>query len=1127
MGYNIADNIIGTFLPKTHIERVVLESSAGKFLPKADNPHIMDEGGHRAVGEHGRIFDEDGGMKCTVYLTVKDKVSNDLFGTWFNNQDVLSLINVEVLECREREITDFIIDKNLTRGMGSPGGIFGGSVDAAKEELSGKIVRAIRAGKVQRRRFTLRDFVEQDNDGRPAISSLAKVGLDGETIYDFTLKVEFDIHETSNPEHLSFFANSFLSPDFLEEVLLEPPSALLVGEMEVETVISESQLKSRRVLFLDAETSKVWPSSVHRDDDGTWRSGIAHDDNREERLLNRTVVTNSRVQDFRVFKKIERIELDFNVLENKLFNVQNKLKILNNDILDIRRTPSYITDGFLSRSGRGQYELFFGLNLSKLAKEQTLYGNFFGDNMEELNSSIYLSSLKVWRKRINSPVTSEVLGEQEYEDWDGNEPHRLIITTAATRDGDNTVEGVEFFDYSDPSLSMLSVMKEVDFSLGGDSEVKHYNVKDLSFEKITDGHYQYGVEMVVEDNTWKFIGEKLQELTEAYTNLVSYHNEATRVGVRRTNLVNNNPHINHPSERLANAVEVVKENYDPISNRFTANFLQWASELVGESTASERAQLSVAKLVKIIRLFENATRLPASERESFEQQRGLDLSYVRDFFDLLVDPVNGNPDGIAKILSIMEDLISKLVRVVGLSAFGTPQGDSLAGPPSKISFAGIGGSKRKINIFKWLPFVVDSNIPNETGYNYHSIDFLNRVPRRRRIKSRISLEDYKERVRREVLKYHIPDDGINIFGKQLTLNGANEQNYLKRTATIADSAYTFLTPSSIHFDGDVFFTGLRRYTTTIHQHDIYNELLVKLHRYTEDAVEGDPSGVLPSSGFKFNRRLEDRGIDASEQLTKFLLQKLFANENVIVLESVTEGTALDEQGIEESFLVRRATEEMDAGNEDAAENIERILAERENARLGVGELTRPNNILLRLLNDFNHSVEDFDLSVRRNAIDSAPDSTWQDVDNIGTSGKVDALPNHFKALFERSNGIRKMWHIEPFDSFKSSQNVGTLVFNYKLVKQVQVLTGYERTPEGIEQPKSPTFEPLTVDKIVDFEFDDSRKNLFCRIVPFKSADFPTLNQFANDSRLELPLYNEYFTISKEVRSIVLDENVQE
>ena len=142
-------------------------------------------------------------------------------------------------------------------------------------------------------------------------------------------------------------------------------------------------------------------------------------------------------------------------------------------------------------------------------------------------------------------------------------------------------------------------------------------------------------------------------------------------------------------------------------------------------------------------------------------------------------------------------------------------------------------------------------------------------------------------------------------------------------------------------------------------------------------------------------------------------------------------------------------------------------------------------------------------------------------------GQVDALPNQIKSLFDRSDDTRKRWHsefeqfAEPSDSMKRPENLGMLLFNYKLIKQVEVLVGYEKSVDDVEQPKYPIFELLTRDKIQSFENEDVEK-LLCRIVSYRNNDFPNLNTFVKTVDVELPLYEQYFIISKTKSSTRLE-----
>jgi len=1116
---NLADSIIGTFLPKVYIQRVILESSAGKFLPKSDNPHIMEH-----PLEHNRIQSEDGGIKSTVFLTVKDTISNDLFGTWFSNQNILNMLNVEVYQSKDKVVTNFLIDKNIVKGNLETVNILeGNQVDVIKEEFTRLLESGIENGTVVKQNFTLEEFVEREEGGTILLSKHPKTGPNGEIIYDFTLKVEFATHDDSDPEHLSFFARTFINPDFIAEVLINPPLEQFVGETVVETVINNFELVSQRIQFNDAETLQKWEGTVHQRKDGTWRTGS--NQTAPARLLNRVVIPNSSVQDFRTFPRIRRINIDLSSLENRLHNTQNQVKLLTNDLIDVRRIPNYVTNTFMSRGRRGAYNLFLGINVKKIAEEQTLFGNFFKNDLVGLMDSIQISSLQIWRKRINNPVSRQSLGEEAYENWDDNESDHLVVITAG--DENNSIIQAANRTGNGIEQTLQGTIKPVELLLSN-SNIKHIRVTDHVFFDNTDGFFQYGIKMIVSDNTAKVVVQKLSELNEALSILGAYYNESIKVGIKRATLIDLNPHISHPSQRLASEVEIMRDNYDPFANRFTKNFAIWANESNPTVPQSKLQEVLVAldKVIEIISMFKNAQKVSESSRELLEEQRRelleeqrtLDLQYVSEFFQSLVDPESGNPAGIAEIIRIAQTLQERLQQSLNMAGSSEPKSDQLLGsvPPPKLSKAGNAGLRRKIEITKWFPAIVDSDISSKTGYDYHSISQLDSIIHRRdRSRVEISLDDYKERVRRESLKYYIPEGEEDILSKSLTLNGADGENLLSRNSRVSDSAYGYLTPSAVYIDGSPVFTGLKRPTVTINNTDSYGLLLGKVMTCAKDVDrEGNSRCSSPLTGFQPNTNLTiNYEISINEQALGFMLKKIIGNEDMIVVDNTTEGTALSEQGVEESLLINRVDELMNVGNVVESENVERILNDFRNSRMGVGESTRPNNLFLKIINKANDSVVNFDLNNELNILESAENLQQQ---------KVDSLPNQIKALLERSANIRKPWHLEPFDSMKNSKNLGTLMFNYKLLKQVEVLVGYEVAVDGTEQTKEPIFEILSREKIQRFEADENLENLLCRIVPYKNDDFPYLNSFVKTKDVELSIYEQYFVISKTERSTPLE-----
>jgi len=158
-------------------------------------------------------------------------------------------------------------------------------------------------------------------------------------------------------------------------------------------------------------TDKLWTGPYHyirhfAYDNGTkqytgWKGGAAHNPSaprNEQPFLFRQTVPNTTIQDFRIVDRLEKLDLSFAKLENKLMRIISKNP--RNVINDARF--SYFTDLFLSRDKNNNCRFMFGIDLKKMVRENSVYGGLF-NNPEWLiksMSSIRIASMKIFRHRV-------------------------------------------------------------------------------------------------------------------------------------------------------------------------------------------------------------------------------------------------------------------------------------------------------------------------------------------------------------------------------------------------------------------------------------------------------------------------------------------------------------------------------------------------------------------------------------------------------------------------------------------------------------------------------------------------------------------------------------------------------
>mgnify|MGYP003109994454 CR=1 FL=1 len=101
-----------------------------------------------------------------------------------------------------------------------------------------------------------------------------------------------------------------------------------------------------------------------------------------------------------------------------------------------------------------------------------------------------------------------------------------------------------------------------------------------------------------------------------------------------------------------------------------------------------------------------------------------------------------------------------------------------------------------------------------------------------------------------------------------------------------------------------------------------------------------------------------------------------------------------------------------------------------------------------------------------------------------------------------AESVKANWFSTGIDSFTTETTISTMVLNYQMLSQIEVLTGYEGMSNGSPSVKAPIWKPMT-QELYDANFN---KLLLCKIVRYSDT---TLG-ISTPSGVELPIYNEYF-----------------
>jgi len=580
--------IFNSFIPAIQIGRVVLENGGGVYQNKID-PHI-DWEGEGTFGERlGQKTETDtrtlkrsgpDGMKVTCNLVIKDVVTPGVVGTFFRNRDLTKLLTVRFVYATTPEAMQEIINNNPTLDD------FPDRPDLIKltdESLEDVIPSDVFEPKpVYRQTVVFRNrSVETDLDGNEIHSftfDRVITGLDNNAQFLAVFaccRIDLEKLFTDAPGTLE------VNPD----VLVGIPPDLLASKLSYNIILQGGNVFSSMPIFVDEETGKVWSGQVHQMPNGRWMTGAAHSQN--SKYVTRRMIPNTRVQDFRISSYLDKRILEIHTTEKDIMG--SFIRNARNDLLDINRPRVYFSDISFARDESGNARFFFSMDYNRILEDNTTFGALLMKNnllsAEDVARYCNITSFKVFRTRIKgSPeagskpvemitninsaisVPFNPIDPKDIRRFSNNEVDELIVSTSEkggvirrathskiTHTTPSTILpalGPRFSEFdtgatpvipqsfgiqqvlpSPETTKLIGSIEEIrSLSLGGNSGIRHFSGIDKTMGDITDGYYQYRIEVEIYDGTDSFLLERLTNLLFAQRTMRQHLYLITRPG---------------------------------------------------------------------------------------------------------------------------------------------------------------------------------------------------------------------------------------------------------------------------------------------------------------------------------------------------------------------------------------------------------------------------------------------------------------------------------------------------------------------------------------------------------------------------------------------------------------------
>jgi len=1189
-------DIIGAIIPSVYIDKVTLETR-GDVVKERDRlrPHVDLEGEEgRRDPVTGRITtlrsrpEPEGFLTATVNLLLKDKIENGVVSSWLEQQEFSRYLKIAVAVSTSVPISNVLANVNFARffqdgrePISALSALMTGAdvaqfFDPPMESVD--LARAFVRKNFFYNTFSVADIMFKSERGLGINNNSYEIqeDSDGNQIRNIGLRARFSQIQSENPRHLTVFALTYLDVRTLQDDFGDldfgniPELTFATGRRAIHAVIENSEIVRRAVYYTD-EDGKVWTGPVHQMGNGAWMGGEFHVEGESQPILERVVVPNATVQDFRNVRDIDKHVVDFSFFESVMrpgFDRIFKERVKDN--ISVADKSSYFSDLYLSRGLDDQANMTFSFNLGKFVKENSLYPALLEYRPRLLQTHSRILNLKILRQRVNKPANfkKDVFGyevdEKTVVAFDKNEPYINIIESTPQNSGIMTTV---------QNSQTLSSMREI--KLGNDQTIRHFSISDRTMSNNTDGYYRYGVEIEIEDRTNTYLNDLRRDLVRVRKELLAYFMEAAEPTGRFKTLsgTDRNPHIivdeAGPGVSTANS----KGNYNPITNRFTQEFIERQATKYEENPEEKPWIQAVGVLTRIL--------FSLTSRDS--DRGGLRGTLWGQNLWVMCAPATGSPDGISAVLKLIDNVAAQLEKLLGVRT--SPQAKESTGARNNVtvnnlsdilsSAGAVAPRKDTRKVSYWFSNAVfDANSLKRTGFHYlldrdENIDVITNERAIAGMRT-ITTDKFQRRIDNETLRYFV--EGVTeIPSNRAAVLGLDQLEALLVTPTASD--YTYLAPTNIEImNGEsvsLFDTSLSSRRLAAAVSDIANMKSPPNQPKQIPSPRRMPGEWTDRSDY-YSRVIRDNLVEVLADKNCTVELPLRASSNVrINPRNVNIGTGVDTEGSVPTILgaienihqmdgingvANRATDYL--GDRDNAlgqlrENLERLIDIHTTRD---GDVFNPGLLFLKIL--FSFALEDESLM---RSVRTMTDQQIRDrfsVDNFSLSNTENAierfrrnltlfprpyasfvpgLPNQIKSLFLASSEFGRTVIVD--NDLFANQNVLSdpveslpILLKYLNLVRIEVLTGFEQLTERVPSPmigqtasNIPSNQSNTITKTetqlkkpmwqlltreVYQNLVDQRVEMLCRLVPFKNS---TMMVGSLDG-VQLPTYDGYFII---------------
>lgn len=542
-------NVLSSAVPQLSITKITIEQNKGYFK-EINDPHI------EAPGERTAEQQTNTPVFVKVEFSVKEKKSTN------------SNKNLVFKQLKEFIKVGLRFEKNYSR------------IGLTDNALNAYFGNTYPPG--QLKTFSLSDSVSSYED------------TDGNIIRQFEIQKEYAAN--SLPQNLTLVSFVYMEvPDelknkynFQKRMFFQP---------RIDPIFSDGETVKEAFIFrLKNNINSYWTGKIKNE------NGSLLTDEATPRELEAVRIPNYKIQDFRINSKIEKEKLNFLNINNQISYAKQKQYIR----LDAK-DKDYFSYVKISRRGRpltGASSISFSMDYKQLIRDNCLLGNIWENipqtSLDFLYSESRIIDFKILRRRVKYVNKSSNDVTVENGNWQPFSGVEEVLVSSRQNDANSPIG----------TLDNLKEIKNVVSSFNDKYRTFHF--VDSQIGRVTDGVYQYGVEVEVSDASIKLISRDITQLQNALTKMTSFYHQY----VLNENSGGTNFSLSNDEIKNIIALYVRKlENYYNITTFESGLLYIDLDSQVSQYATNSRGTLNFIKLLS--QLIDNLRQLISSEIFSF------------------------------------------------------------------------------------------------------------------------------------------------------------------------------------------------------------------------------------------------------------------------------------------------------------------------------------------------------------------------------------------------------------------------------------------------------------------------------------------------------------------------------